>query len=253
MNIKKYKVMLLSLILLSVVFFFGICIDKDIGVKGNDIIVEAAEEEPPAGFITVTGEGIIKVKPDFAVIYVNISTDGTAADEAQKENHWILNKMLKKMNNIGISRENIETVNYNIYPAFPEKTEGDSTGLSVFELENDLKIYIQDIDNIGSIIDSIISSGVNSIYRLEFGITNLEEVRNEAVGKAVNHAKEQGETIAKALGLEPLKPVSIKSISEIETPEGFSINTQGEEYMGNTAIFPPNIVIRGLVEVKYKY
>lgn len=253
MNIKKYKVMLLSLILFSVIFFFGVCINKDIGVKGGDIIVEAAEEEPPAGLITVTGEGTVKVKPDFAVIYVNISTDGSTADEAQKENHWILNKVLKNMNNMGISRENIETVSYNIFLTFTEKTERDSTGLSVFELENNLKIYIQDIDNIGSIIDSIISSGVNSIYRLEFGITNLEEARNEAIGKAVNHAKEQGEAIAKALGLEPLKPVSIKSISEIETPEGFSVNTQGQEYMANTVIFPPNIVIRGLVEVKYKY
>lgn len=262
MGIKNNKLILLVMVILVVLFFFlfkinvteGMPVPDDYDMIETDDGSKVSEEppikqEPEYEEIILTGEGKVRLVPEFVNLYINITTSGESGDEAQKENNWIFDKMIKKLKDMGVEYSDLETLKFVLQPvsANNEKT--------AFILSNDFKFKIEKIDNFTEIIDTILSSGISSIIKVEFGINNTEEVRHEAIARSVNHADEKAGAISKIMGKKLLKTEIIKyddNLDELDVRE-YVINTSGTEYMAETKIFPGNITINCTVEIKYKY
>ena len=68
--------------------------------------------------ITVSGTGVVKVKPDTADISFSVETKGKTNSEAQAENAKVTDSVKKALKNFGINEENIITSGYSVYPDY---------------------------------------------------------------------------------------------------------------------------------------
>lgn len=264
MRIKNKKIILPIIITLVVLFFFlfkiniteGMPIPNDSPYDQSEIGEEIEtredpplEKEPEYDEIILTGEGKLRLVPEFAVLYINITTNGKTADEAQKENNWIFDKLIKKLKDIGLEYEGLETLRFILQPININNEK------STFSLSNDFRFKIAKADNFSEIIDTLLSSRITSITKVEFGVNNIEEVRQEVIKRSVNHADEQAEAISKIIGKKLFKTKIIKyedNLDELDVRE-YIINISGTEYMAETKIFPGNILVECIVEIKYNY
>ena len=68
--------------------------------------------------ITVTGNGEIDAQPDYIQIQIEVRTEGKDVSQAQKENAFIMNRVIGSLVALNIPREEIQTAAYTISPNY---------------------------------------------------------------------------------------------------------------------------------------
>ena len=66
--------------------------------------------------ITVIGNGQIVAQPNFAEVQIEVSTEADEVTEAQRENAVKMNQVIQSLLALNISREDIQTAFYNVFP-----------------------------------------------------------------------------------------------------------------------------------------
>ncbi|MFP3380272.1 SIMPL domain-containing protein, partial [Bacillus sp. SIMBA_069] len=109
-----------------------------------------------------------------------------------------------------------------------------------------------DIEKIGSIIDTAVRSGANSITSIRFSLSNPEAYYNRALSLALKKAYEKALSMARTIGisLNPI-PNQVDEVSETTTPIHFQTSTFSK--MASTPIQPGELNITASVRVVYTY
>ena len=87
----------------------------------------ANAQQPDKRLISVTGEYTLYVKPDVARVSFGVETDGKTAKEAQSTNSKLMNQVISKLASCGISKEDIQTSNFSLYPIYEMPEDGRGT------------------------------------------------------------------------------------------------------------------------------
>ncbi|HAG10024.1 MAG TPA: hypothetical protein DCK76_01170 [Desulfotomaculum sp.] len=192
----KARPFLITLLVLFVLLSFcGTCLAQD--------------KDLPANTITVTGEGTVKVAPDTAEIDFAVVTDAAEAQNAQAANVEISHKVIAALQGNGIAAADISTLNYSLYPNYVYK-ENQPPKLTGYEVTNEIKVTIRNLDKIGAIIDLAVKNGINRVQNINFYANNSTEQKIQALRQAVSDARIKADTIAASLGK---KIVGVKSAS----------------------------------------
>ncbi|MEM3786730.1 MAG: SIMPL domain-containing protein, partial [Nitrososphaeria archaeon] len=113
--------------------------------------------------IYVYGTGEIKVNPDMAKIMLSVITEEPNAKDAAIKNALIVEELIKRLENIGVSKEDIQTTSYNIYPIYYYPKEGQPTIVG-YRVVNSLEVRVTEKDvnklglNAGKIIDEAVAA-----------------------------------------------------------------------------------------------
>jgi uncharacterized protein YggE len=217
----------------------------------------AAAQEAERNSITVSGKGIIKVKPDIAYIRVGVETRSTDAKKAQQENAQAMERVTAKLKALGIKDDDIKTVTYGLYPLerYDEKTR--KSYIYEYRVNNTVEVTVRDIDNTGSVIDGVSAAGSNRISNIRFGIDDTEKYYNEALNAAVVNASGKAEAIAKGLGVTLKGAVNVQEVSSggpIVVRNDISLaKTIESADMAATPISTGEMEISAMVSVQYTY
>lgn len=209
--------------------------------------------------ISATGNSEIKVDPDLVTLYLTIETRNSSAEIAKDENSEITQNVLTSLENIQVPNDEIQTLNYNIYPEYDwSKDRQEMIG---YIATNTILIENEDFDNIGKIIDAAVDNGalVNSI---NFALSNdkLNEYKAQALEKASQDSKTKAQAIASGLDKKLGKLVSVSTsdydympyplyerADTVSSDEGFA---QAKEAAVN--INPTELEVRATVSATYK-
>lgn len=148
--------------------------------------------------ITVTGTGVVTIKPDKAIVSVGISSEDKDAKEAQKVNNAAMETLIQAIRDMGIAEDNIVTENYSLYPNYDYS--GNTAKIIGYIASHQLNITVLDIDTVGNVIDTAIGAGANQSYGVSFGVQDESEYYQEALKKAVAVAQPKAQAIAEASG-----------------------------------------------------
>lgn len=163
--------------------------------------------------ITVSGKGVVSVEPDTAVMDLTIETDGATATQAQSKNAEIYKTVSAALQNAGISKDNIKTSWYYVYPKYKYDNDGNDT-LIGYKASNTFNVTTTDKENVGKYIDIALQSGVTQNGGVTFKISQPEKYYSEALSKAVANARLSAATIAKSLGATLGSPVSVTELGD---------------------------------------
>lgn len=200
--------------------------------------------------ITVIGNGQIAAQPNFAEVQIEVSTEADEVTEAQRENAVKMNQVIQSLLALNISREDIQTAFYNVFPRY-DFIEGRQV-FRGYEVTNSLTVKIRNINEVGLVIDTVLRNGANRISQLEFKLDNEETYQNQALQLALQNANSKAQAIAVSLQL-PYMPQPIE-IEEVSTGGPILYRTVAmTEQALSTPIEPGTITIDAAVRVKYQY
>lgn len=205
-NIKGDNVMKINFTSFkSVLMIFALI---EVMVVGAYPAISSAEERD-RNTITVQGSSSITVSPTIAYVSIGVTTFNKNAASAQSENAVKMDRVYKTLASLGIKKDKIKTVNYNISPRYDYKNN--VATLAGYNVINSIRVTVNDLKKVSDVLDMTVKEGVNQSNSISFGVTDEERDRLylQALSQAVSNAKEKANTIAAAAGIAISKPANI--------------------------------------------
>jgi uncharacterized protein YggE len=170
--------------------------------------------------ISIEGKGEAVAAPDTAAVTAGVTTEGATAREALAANSKAMAQLISTLKAAKIDAKDIQTSGFSVNPqyVYPDKdASGAPPRITGYEVQNGVSVKVRQLDDLGPILDSVVSAGGNTINGVQFSIEDptklLEEARKAAFADAEAKAKTYADAAGIGLG-------SILSISEgpSETP-----------------------------------
>ena len=184
--------------------------------------------------IVVTGTGEATVTPDRATIFLGVQTRAATAAGAGSENARRLKLVLDTLRAIGLSSEQLTTVNYNVSPEMQFSPNGQTPPKVVgYVVTNSVRAELRRLDDVARVIDAALSKGANEVSSLQFYSSKADSARRAALASAVADARSDAEALARAAGgslgplieltsvESPIRPVAVgmvRSMAAEKTP-----------------------------------
>lgn len=202
--------------------------------------------------MTVTGVGSVSAQPNVAKINLGVETQDEELTKAQQDNAQTLNKVIDSLVQMGIPREDIQTVDYFIYPQY-DYVDGKQE-FRGYQVTHTIQVTIKDLSQTGKVIDTAVQNGANRVSNIEFTIDNPQQYYKRALNRALENAVSKAQTIANQMKLN-LDPTPTQIVEEL--PQGTVIPQtfkQAEAVSSaSTQVEPGQIEITSRVETKFQY
>jgi uncharacterized protein YggE len=187
--------------------------------------------------LSTSGQGEAKVTPDRASVMVNVQTRAVTATAAAADNASRTRAVLDAIGKLGLSKEQLGTEGYTVYPEMQYDKNGGSPKVSGYVVTNTVHAETKRPEQAGAIVDAALSAGANLINSLSFYASSIDEARRQAIAAAVASARADAEAMARAAGgtlgslielstggpTVPPRPmydmaIRSKSVMQVETP-----------------------------------
>jgi uncharacterized protein YggE len=199
--------------------------------------------------LKVTGEATLQATPDQAIITLGVHTENIDPKLAQQENSQTIAQVLSALKALGIAEENIKTSDYRMDPQY-NYVDGKEI-FQHYKVEHMLQVKTRDIEKVGTIVDSLVKQGANSVSSVRFSLSNSDIYYNRALSLALKNAYEKAHTLTKTIEatLQPT-PVHIEELSAPTPP----VLYQASAKMSTTTPFMPGeLQITATLRVDYTY
>lgn len=170
--------------------------------------------------VNVSGEGSIKIKPDYAIISIGSEIKDVDSAKAKKQNDDIIAKMISVIKSNKINEKDYQTQHVNLY-----KTRDYQSKKDYFVANQTVTITLRNLENYETIMADLINAGANNIQGVEFKSTQTDKVASEIRAKAVLDAKKKAQDYAGALNQSIGKALIISDQSYVNVPRVYAMKT----------------------------
>lgn len=200
--------------------------------------------------IKVNGEGNVTAVPNQASATIGVMTEGKDLTETQRQNSETINRIVNVLLSLNVPQKNLQTFDYQV------TTEYDYVdGKQIFRgyrVTNLLKIVIDNVNDLGVIINRVIEAGANYVSNVKFDVANPTTYYLQAITNALRNAHEKAETIVTQLKVNwDSTPVHVEEIEKeagpIQPQLMFVKGASTEQFQPGTLQFKAN------VRVVYEY
>jgi len=158
--------------------------------------------------VSVTGQGKVSYQPDEANINLGIQVDkAPTAEIALKQLNEKMTKVVAAVKAAGIPEEDIKTRDYNLSPSYDYNQGRDF--VSGYDARQSLAVKVKNIDKNKELVSQVVAAangaGVNNINSINFGVSDLNSIKQQARVKAIQDAKSKADELFKAAGVKPKK------------------------------------------------
>ncbi len=210
--------------------------------------------------VSAQGTAVIETKPDLISVYFDIEKRNESAEIAQDELEKASDAVLIEMFRLGFDRDDVQLVNYNMYPEY-DWSDGRREQLG-YVARQQIVVKSDDYTLVPKIVDSGVDAGgyVTSI-NFELSEEKQNEYKVQVLEAAGNDAQRKATATASGLGKKLGDLVSVES-QDFQYPgpivyyeKGFAIADAGAAESARSAaiaIAPRDIEVRATILVKYK-
>ena len=178
---------------------------------------QQAEARRDPRVLNVTGTGTVQRQPDRAVVLVAVESRAPNAQQAAQTNARKMEAVYAALRKLGITPPSVQTVAYELRPEYARPDpRGENPGtprVVGYVATNMVRVQVDDITRVGSVIDATIGAGANRVANLSFELKDMESARLDALRMAVQKARAEAEAVAAAAGQKLGPPQSISSSS----------------------------------------
>jgi uncharacterized protein YggE len=177
---------------------------------------DVANKLPPS--IQTSGEAVITAKPDRAQIDIGVVTQADNSQNAASKNATQLGAVLAQLKQLLGTGADVKTISYSLSPNYRYPTGGGEPTITGYTATNVVRVTLDDLTQVGKVIDTATGSGANRIQSLQFTLKNRETVEAQALTEAARNARKKADTLAAALGVNILRILSVSESSPIVVP-----------------------------------
>ncbi|MFT4413016.1 SIMPL domain-containing protein [Fredinandcohnia humi] len=201
--------------------------------------------------LKVLGEGSVATTPTMSTITLGVISENNELTQAQEENNQRTNRVIQSLLGIGITQQNIKTVDYRIEILYDyENSKQTLRGYRVIHM---LQITTPSINQTGTIVDTAIKSGANTVTSIEFSVQNLDSFYNQALTLALTNAQSKANALSMKLGVQLQKiPIKIQELSQTPPPIPFQAKLLAVSEAA-TPIQPGELKISATIEAHFLF
>ncbi len=159
----------------------------------------------------------MSAKPDQAVVEIGVVSQGATVAAAAAQNAKQTDTVLAGLTSLLKGNNNIRTTSYSVRPNYTSPKPGTAPSITGYTATNLVEVTLDDLGQVGIVIDAATQSGANVVQRLQYQFKNPETLRNQVLRQAAERARASAEAIASGLGL---KVVGVLSAEEVAPEEG---------------------------------
>jgi uncharacterized protein YggE len=167
---------------------------------------------PEQKTISVGGTGTVSMSPDIGWFTASVVTQASTAAQAEEQNSNAMSKVVSALKNAGIAEKDIQTVEFSLSPIYQESKEpGKMPTLVGYSVRHSIRVTVNDLTTVGKMLDLAISNGANEMGGVYFGLSDAkaQQAQSQALDFAVKDANNKAKTIANAMGVTLVGPISV--------------------------------------------
>lgn len=175
----------------------------------------AAQDNPPT--LSASGEGVENAAPDMAVVTLGVLSQAPTAREALDGNNADMDKVIQAVRGQAIADKDISTTGFSINPVYsrpPQPRAGEEPAepkIVAYQVSNQIRIVVRDIDKTGAVVDSAVTAGANQAGSINFDIDDRQGLADKAIAAAIADARRKAELMAEAAGVRLVRVLNVNA------------------------------------------
>ncbi len=164
--------------------------------------------------LTLNDRAVKEFEPEVAVVTMGVETTNEDLNQAFAENNNKMDIVVNRLNNIeGI---NVKTLNYRIDTR--SRLEKD-VETNYYYVQNLIEVRTEKINELGSIIQQAVDSGVNQLQSIDYLLKNKEEATRQVTSEAINSIKEKAGFVSRETGYEGYLVKNLNINDQVSVPD----------------------------------
>lgn len=147
--------------------------------------------------LSVNGRGEVVLPPDVAYVTIGVHTEATDVSQAVADNASQVEQVMAALADAGVAQEDMQTSNFSVYTMDNYDASGFIVGKK-YSVDNTVNVTARDLAALGSLLDSAITAGANSIWGVTFDLEDKDAALAQARDMAVEDAKAEAQALASA-------------------------------------------------------
>ena len=202
--------------------------------------------------IVAQGTGEVHVRPDSIRVTLSVEAQGATPDAATSQVNTAMSAVLDALHQVALPGLAIETQQVQFGPVYGGNNQQTITG---FSASNQIQVTLQTVAeeelaaDAAEIVDAALHAGANRLAGVEFFRADPSEAEDRALTLAVQNARRDAETMARAAGVTLTGPVSIEAASASRVP----LIGGSFEAAVSTPIEAPTLDVQANVTVRYGF
>lgn len=180
----------------------------------------------PNRAVTVSGSGMVNATPDIAIVTVGVQTDAKTASQALTQNSTQMQAVMDTLRKANIAAADIRTTSVQLYPRYdnqpnpqPNQQGGTEPNQPVgYTATNSVEVTVRNLDNLGSLLDQVVSAGGNQITGIRFDLSDPSKAMDQAREAAMKDAMHKAQQLATLAGARLGAVVTINESSSAPIP-----------------------------------
>jgi hypothetical protein len=210
---------------------------------------------PPSGTeqktISVGGTGTVSMSPDIGWFTASVVTQAATAAQAEQQDNDAMSKVISALKSAGIAEKDIQTVEFSLSPIYQDSKEPGKMPILVgYSLRHSIRVTVNDVGVLGKMLDLAISNGANDVSGVYFGLSDAKakQAESQALDLAVKDADNRAKTIANAMGVNLVGPISV-SIGYYYAPVAMNLKGGAEQ----APVMPGQLDYTVSVQIAYAF
>ena len=154
---------------------------------------------------------IVRSAPDVAQIGAGVMTRAPTAQGAVRMNSEAMDRLIRRLRDLGIERKDIQTSNFNLNPNYSYNRETGEQTFSGYNVNNQVSLKLRDLERAGEVLDALVQAGANNVYGPNFMLEDDMEAKALARKTAFQRGLVQATEFAQMAGY---KGVRLLEVSE---------------------------------------
>ncbi len=163
--------------------------------------------------ISVTGDAEVKVVPDRANVYLGVESRSKDMAAASSSNDASVRQVIAAVRALGVDSSDIQTDFFHVEIVYSGR---EGTIVDYYKVTKEIQVVLKNVSRFEELLNTVLRTGANHIYGIEFTTSELRKHRDEARAMAAKAAIEKANDLAAVAGMKvvgsPLPSVLIPMV-----------------------------------------
>lgn len=202
--------------------------------------------------ITVQGNGEVHIAPNTASVQVAVETTAEQANQAVETNAAQMTQVVNQLKSKLGKDDKLSTSRYSLNPVNQYDQTKQQSVLTGYQVTNYVTFTTKQLNELGSILDSLAQVGANRIDSLQFSHDEWNTYEQQALGVAVKDAHDTAKTLADAANVKlgPVQQIQPQSSGVVPLRESIMAKSQLNA-ASSTPVEPGELTVSQSVSVTY--
>jgi len=150
--------------------------------------------------VSVSGSGEVSAEPDLARVTLGVEARGPTLAEARTEVTATVDRVLKLTRDLRIDPKLVNATRVQVQPEYNWNPKDKKRTLLGYFVSRQIQVELRDLEQLGPLLERAVDAGANQVGDPMLDSSRRKDLEREAMTKAVEDARLNAETLARAAG-----------------------------------------------------